>query len=173
MFTSIFVCERKLQRLNCYRKKGPGRTPAAEKQLFNLPACTTQKSIQIVGMASRKQNGSSMIMTDVHFTVWDTNMYGGVRAIFEVAKRLTIRGHRVQITSLMGDHRWFPINVPITYVNPPILFKLTEQYISFRHKLRYHSIRNKIPLHDGDIQLMEKRIIASSYTLFNRSYSRL
>lgn len=82
-------------------------------------------------------------MVNVNFTLWTTIRCGGVRAVFEIANRLSLRGYKVQITSLMGDHRWFEINVPINYAEPPRVFRLIEPYIN----LRYHR-----SMHFGDIQ---------------------
>ena len=50
------------------------------------------------------------------FAVWDTNISGGVRAIFEVANGLQERGHDVRIVALQGNHGWFNLKVPVEYV---------------------------------------------------------
>lgn len=86
-------------------------------------------------------------MVSVNFTVWGADLDGGTRAIFEVSKRLAIRGHKVQITSLSGDQGRFPTSVPIAYATPPRVFRLIEPYI----KLRYRR-----SMRCGDIQRLEE-----------------
>jgi glycosyltransferase involved in cell wall biosynthesis len=87
-------------------------------------------------------------MSEVNFTVWDTSICGGIRAVFEVAKRLTSRGYRVHVTALMGDHSWYSVNFPVTYVELSTLFKIIRSYNYFRRKQ---------PINYGIFQLMEKR----------------
>jgi len=60
----------------------------------------------------------------VNFTLMSTSMSGGARAIFEIANGLVRRGHKVTITSLDGDHSWFPIEAEIIYVDKPKFIKL-------------------------------------------------
>ena len=55
----------------------------------------------------------------INFTLWTASLSGGTRHIFEVANGLTRRGHDVTITSLAGDHRWFPLEASLDYVKPP------------------------------------------------------
>jgi glycosyltransferase involved in cell wall biosynthesis len=92
-----------------------------------------------------------MTMLEINFTVWDTSISGGIRAIFEVAKRLASRGYGVQITALMGDDRWFPMDVPITYVDLSTLFRLAKSYTNFR--------QNRV-MNYGDFKALEKRFVA-------------
>lgn len=54
----------------------------------------------------------------INFTLWSTGLYGGVRAVFSVANRLSERGHKVTITTLSGSHKWFPLKVRVNYVEP-------------------------------------------------------
>jgi glycosyltransferase involved in cell wall biosynthesis len=72
----------------------------------------------------------------INFALWGTGLGGGTRAIFEVANRLAERGHHVQITALSGDHRWFPVKVPIVYVEPPRVVKFFERCVEFRYGQR-------------------------------------
>lgn len=69
-------------------------------------------------------------------------MTGGVRAIFEVANGLSKRGHDVTITSLEGDHTWFPLKASVNYVEKPNFIKLLNplKQLKSRESLRYSSI---------------------------------
>ncbi|GAB6948082.1 glycosyltransferase family 4 protein [Vulcanisaeta sp. JCM 16161] len=71
------------------------------------------------------------------FVGWDVGIAGGNRAIFEVANRLSERGHSVNIVALGGDHSWFNVKVPVHYINvPPMLDRLLLVYRVARGKLR-------------------------------------
>jgi glycosyltransferase involved in cell wall biosynthesis len=71
-------------------------------------------------------------MLKVNFTVYNTDLYGGTRAIFEVANRLANRGYEVHITAFWGDHRWFPMKVPVVYTRIHAnLLKLIEYYTCY------------------------------------------
>jgi len=59
-------------------------------------------------------------------------MSGGVRAIFEIANGLSRRGHEVTITSIQGDHSWFPLDAEVIYVNKPNLPK----FLNHLYKLK-------------------------------------
>jgi len=45
-----------------------------------------------------------------------TELCGGVRVVFDQARALQKRGHRVIIRALRGDHRWYPYQVKVDYV---------------------------------------------------------
>jgi len=66
--------------------------------------------------------------------------------IFEVANRLIKRNYAVQITALGGDHRWFPLDVPVSYAAVPPVFRLLEPYfrIRWRHSVRYDNVQRLI-----------------------------
>ena len=78
----------------------------------------------------------------INFTLYSTYMTGGVRAIFEVANGLSQRGHDVTITSLEGDHIWFPLKGRVMYVEKPNFIKILNplKKIKSRESLRYSSI---------------------------------
>ncbi len=78
----------------------------------------------------------------INFTLWFTNLTGGVRVIFEVANRLAERGHVVTITALCGDHKWFPLKVPVVYVKNPQWLRPFGIYTKFWQKrpIRYDDI---------------------------------
>jgi glycosyltransferase involved in cell wall biosynthesis len=78
----------------------------------------------------------------INFTLYSTYMTGGVRAIFEVANGLSQRGHKVTITSLEGDHTWFPLEADVNYVEKPNFIKILKQLkqLKSRESLRYSSI---------------------------------
>ncbi|MEZ4526865.1 MAG: hypothetical protein R2941_13180 [Desulfobacterales bacterium] len=42
-------------------------------------------------------------------------MCGGVRIVFDQARALILRGHRVSILSRLGDHEWYPYPVEVHY----------------------------------------------------------
>ncbi len=46
-----------------------------------------------------------------------TELWGGVRTVFDEVRALRKRGHDVSIRALGGDHRWYPHKVSIHYVN--------------------------------------------------------
>lgn len=46
-----------------------------------------------------------------------TELWGGVRTVFDEARALRKRGHAVSIRALFGDHRWYPHKVSVDYVN--------------------------------------------------------
>lgn len=78
----------------------------------------------------------------INFTLWTTNPSGGVRHILEVANSLTQRGHKVTITSLGGDHSWFPLKASVNYVKPPRWLKLVEPVVKLikKRSTRYSDI---------------------------------
>jgi len=52
----------------------------------------------------------------INYVMWTVGPSGGHRTLFELANRLSARGHDVSITALYRDSRqWFPVKVPITY----------------------------------------------------------
>jgi glycosyltransferase involved in cell wall biosynthesis len=55
----------------------------------------------------------------IAFAMHGTRLAGGVRAIFEIANRLSDRGYNVSIVALGGDHSWFKVRVPIYYISSP------------------------------------------------------
>ena len=78
----------------------------------------------------------------INFTLYSTYMTGGVRAIFEVANGLSKRGHEVTITSLEGDHSWFPLQADVKYVEKPNFIRILNplKQLKSRESLRYSSI---------------------------------
>jgi glycosyltransferase involved in cell wall biosynthesis len=78
----------------------------------------------------------------INFTLYSTSMTGGVRAIFEVANGLSQRGHDVTITSLEGDHTWFPLEAHMNYVEKPNFIRILNplKQLKSRESLRYSSI---------------------------------
>ncbi len=78
----------------------------------------------------------------INFTLWTTNPSGGVRHILEVANNLAQRGHKVTITSLGGDHSWFPLKPPINYVKPPRWLRIIEPSVRLikKRSTRYSDI---------------------------------
>src|SRR5665648_976586 len=50
---------------------------------------------------------------NINFAMWGVERTGGVRVLFEIANRLTKKGHKVIITTLgkPGSHAWFPLEV--------------------------------------------------------------
>lgn len=83
-------------------------------------------------------------MLKVNFTLWGTGLCGGVRAVFEVANRLSDRGYNVQITSLMRDEQWFPLKVPVVYIEPPKILKFIKPYVNFKsgRQVDYRDVEN-------------------------------
>jgi glycosyltransferase involved in cell wall biosynthesis len=65
----------------------------------------------------------------INFTLWSTMMNGGVRAIFEIVNGLSKRGHEITVTALDGDHRWFPLEAEVNYVQPPKILKMFNPII--------------------------------------------
>ena len=43
-------------------------------------------------------------------------LHGGVRIVFDQARALAARGHRVVVRAVNGDHRWYPYPVEVCYV---------------------------------------------------------
>ncbi len=78
----------------------------------------------------------------INFTLYSTSVTGGVRAIFEVANGLSQRGHEVIITSLEGDHTWFPLTAKVNYVEKPNFIRILNplKQLKSRESLRYSSI---------------------------------
>jgi len=78
----------------------------------------------------------------INFTLYSTYMTGGVRAIFEVANRLSHRGHEVTTTSLEGDHGWFTLDADVKNVETPNFIKILNpiKIIKSKVSLRYSSI---------------------------------
>jgi len=75
----------------------------------------------------------------INYTLWGTGLAGGTRNIFETANRLVDRGHDITITSLEGDHSWFPLKVEVNYVELPKVFEpLRPLYKMAKHRdIRY------------------------------------
>ena len=53
---------------------------------------------------------------NICYLLESTELCGGVRVVFDQARALEKRGHRVLIRSLRGDHRWYPYPVTVEYV---------------------------------------------------------
>lgn len=45
-----------------------------------------------------------------------TDLWGGVRIVFDQVRGLTRLGHQVSVRAISGDHRWYPYPVNIEYV---------------------------------------------------------
>jgi len=45
-----------------------------------------------------------------------TELSGGVRVVFDQARVLAKKGHKVQIRALRGDHSWYPYPIDVQYV---------------------------------------------------------
>ena len=43
-------------------------------------------------------------------------LHGGVRIVFDQARALAARGHRVVVRAMHGDHRWYPYPMGVSYV---------------------------------------------------------
>lgn len=70
----------------------------------------------------------------INFTMWSTMMNGGVRATFEIINELSKRGHEITVTALDGDHRWFPLEAEVHYVQPPRLLKVFNPIIRKKYR---------------------------------------
>jgi glycosyltransferase involved in cell wall biosynthesis len=80
-------------------------------------------------------------MVRIAFAMYHTGLAGGVRAIFEVANRLSEKNYDVHIVALGGDHSWFKVKVPIHYVEVPRLLNFSiKAYKSFKH-MRFKGIK--------------------------------
>lgn len=75
----------------------------------------------------------------VVFAVWNTGLAGGVRMIFELANRLNTRNYTVEIIALGGDHSWYPVKVPIKYIEVPSRMRL----IFYLYKLATFRFKKK------------------------------
>jgi len=73
------------------------------------------------------------------FVMYNTGLAGGVRAIFEVANKLSEKGYDVSIIALGGNHSWFKVKVPIYYVQPS---KILNLGIKAYRLLRHIQVRN-------------------------------
>ncbi|MGD0885921.1 MAG: glycosyltransferase family 4 protein [Thermodesulfovibrionales bacterium] len=51
------------------------------------------------------------------YLIESSDLNGGVRVVFDQARALRKRGHRVFIRSLRGDHRWYPYPITLEYVS--------------------------------------------------------
>lgn len=62
----------------------------------------------------------------INYTMFGTELTGGVRVLLEIANGLVDRGHEVTITSLgnENDHKWFPLKAEVSYVQRPFLKKI-------------------------------------------------
>lgn len=60
----------------------------------------------------------------INYVIYHTNCTGGVRVLFNIANGLIDRGHDVTITSIFGDHSWFPLKAKVKYV--PQFMKFTQ-----------------------------------------------
>jgi len=75
----------------------------------------------------------------INFTLWKTELCGGVRVIFEVANRLMERDHEVTIISLGkgNEHQWFPLKVSVKYVKIPFTIEKLNHDLP-KLKLYFH-----------------------------------
>lgn len=101
----------------------------------------------------------------INFALLSTSMSGGARAIFEIANGLSRRGHEVTITSLEGDHSWFPLEAEVVYAEKPSLIKILNvlNKIKNRNDLNYNCIQllfeeYKIRFEPNLIKLLTKTI---------------
>lgn len=68
----------------------------------------------------------------INFTLWSAGISGGNRTIFQLANKLTERGHEVSITSLEigGTHKWFgEVNADFNYVGLNVFQKLSRKFL--------------------------------------------
>lgn len=72
----------------------------------------------------------------INFTLWSVGLAGGVRAIFEIANRLSEKGHHITITALGGDYRWFSLNtnVKVNYTKLPNVFQILNPIFKIKYK---------------------------------------
>ncbi|MDA8239742.1 MAG: glycosyltransferase family 4 protein [Nitrospiraceae bacterium] len=54
---------------------------------------------------------------NICYLLESTELCGGVRVVFDQARALEKKGHRVLIRSCRGDHRWYPHPVTVEYVS--------------------------------------------------------
>lgn len=47
----------------------------------------------------------------------DTNLSGGVRVVFDQARALSHRGHKVNVRARNGSHHWYPYPIKVDYVS--------------------------------------------------------
>lgn len=94
----------------------------------------------------------------INFTLWSTSLSGGVKAVFELATSLSSRGHKITITSLGGNHVWFPlpVNITVYYITPPKQFLTLQRILKFGQKrpIRYldlESFLRKLGLGKSDL----------------------
>ncbi len=52
----------------------------------------------------------------INYAIWHTNCTGGTRVIFNIINGLIDRGHEVVVSSVYGDHSWFPLRAKVKYV---------------------------------------------------------
>jgi len=85
-------------------------------------------------------------MKSINFNLWFSSISGGIRVVFEIANRLAKRNYKVQLTSLGGDHNWFPLQVPISYVRPSGILKIADPYFKMRwgHPAHYYDVQHLI-----------------------------
>lgn len=101
----------------------------------------------------------------INFTLLSTSMSGGVRAVFEIANGLSRRGHEVTITSLEGDHSWFPLETPVIYAKTSNSIKSSNPLNKIKNgiDLNYSCVRvlikkNKIESENDPIKLLTEAI---------------
>jgi glycosyltransferase involved in cell wall biosynthesis len=70
----------------------------------------------------------------INFTLWSAELQGGVRAVFEIANKLSERGHSVDIVALGGNHAWFPLEAKINYVKPPSILRILNPVFVDGHR---------------------------------------
>lgn len=93
----------------------------------------------------------------INFTLNDTSMSGGIRAIFEIANGLYKRGHEVTITSIKGDHSWFPLEAEVIYVKQPKLPKILNHLFKLKNgtDLTYSQLELALQKYEIEPDLMK------------------
>ncbi len=67
-------------------------------------------------MGNRQEGFRGQPAVNICYLLESTELCGGVRVVFDQARALGKRGHRVLIRSLRGDHGWYPYPVNVEYV---------------------------------------------------------
>lgn len=93
----------------------------------------------------------------INFTLYETSMSGGVRAIFEIANGLSRRGHKITITSIEGDHSWFPLEAEVIYVKQPKFPKVLNRLYKLKNRtdLTYSQLKLALQKYKIEPDLMK------------------
>lgn len=86
----------------------------------------------------------------ITFVLWGLDRTGGVRVIFEIANRLSKKGHDVNIVALGGQGDWFPLNVK-TQTVATIPWRFKTPHAGWRSETQFInilSLAKKLPKSD-------------------------